>query len=82
MEKTNKSLKENQKKAIKQVKETIQDLKIKIEVIKHKPREFWIWKIWADEQELQRSIANKMQEMEERISGAEDTVEEIDSLVK
>ena len=54
MEETNKSLKENQEKAIKQVKETVQNLKTEIEAIKnHKPREIWKWKIWVNDQELQ-----------------------------
>ena len=31
---------------------------------------------------METSITNRMQEIEERISGVEDTIEEIDSLVK
>ena len=56
LEGINKSLKENQEKAIKQVKKTVQDLKIEIKVIKHKLRELWKRKIWVNEQELQRQV--------------------------
>ena len=54
MEKINKSLKENQKETIKQVKQMFQDLNTEIEAIKnHKLRKFWIWKIWVNKRELQ-----------------------------
>ena len=46
-EEINKFLKENQEKAIKQVKEIVPDLKTEIESIKnkHKPKEIWRQKI-------------------------------------
>ena len=43
---------------------------------------FWKWKIWVSEQELENTITNRIQKMEERISGTEDMIEEIDSSVK
>ena len=60
LEKNNESLKEtqgNKGKKIKLVKQTVQDLNTEIEVIKkHKLREFWIWKIWVNEQKLWRQV--------------------------
>ena len=66
------------------MKETIQDLKTEIETIKKKQAE------GIKETEIMRkqsgtanaSINSRIQEMEERISSAEDTIEEIDSSMK
>ena len=85
LEDINKSLKENQEKAMKHMKETIQDLKTEIDTIKKTQAEGII------ETEIMRkltgttnaSMNSRMQEMEERISSTEDTIEEIkDSSVK
>ena len=60
LEEINKSLKdtqENQEKVIKQVMETVQDLKRKMQLIKKtQTRDGWIWKIWVKKQELQRQV--------------------------
>ena len=84
LEDISKSLKENQEKEIKHIKETIQDLKTEIETIKKTQAEGII------ETEIMRkrsgtthaSLKSRTQEMEERISSAEDTIEEIDLPVK
>jgi predicted nucleic acid-binding Zn-ribbon protein len=79
-EKTQKSLKELQENTTKQVKElnkTIQDLKMEIETIKKSQRET----ILETENLGKRSgvidagITNRIQEIEERISSVEDTIE-------
>jgi hypothetical protein len=63
---------------------TIQDLKLKIESI----NKMWSEVILEMENPGKRTkttetgINNRMQEMEERISGIEDKIEEIDTLVK
>ncbi|KAL6093181.1 hypothetical protein STEG23_008035 [Scotinomys teguina] len=86
-EKTNKKLEENkesQEKAIKQMKETVQDLKIEIETIKKTQSEgrLEIENLTKGTGTTDTSITNRMQEMEQRISDAEDTIEKIDSSVK
>ncbi|KAL6082496.1 hypothetical protein STEG23_002745 [Scotinomys teguina] len=90
-EKTNKklediieSLKESQEKAIKQVNETVQELKTEIEAIKKTQTE---GKLEMDNLSkltgtTDASITNRTQEVEDRISGIEDTIEEIDISVK
>ena len=82
MEEINKSLKENQEKAIKQMKETIQDLKTEIETIKKTETEGILemenMGKWSGT--TNASINNRIQEMEERISSVEDTLEKADSL--
>jgi hypothetical protein len=86
-EETQKSLKELQENTIKEAKEmnkTIQDLKMEIETMKKIQRET------ALELEnpgkipgvIDASITNRIQEIEVRISGAEDTIENIDTKVK
>jgi polyribonucleotide nucleotidyltransferase len=67
-EETQKSLKELQENTTKQVKELnkiIEDLKMEIEIIKKSQRETT----------LDASITKRIQEIEERISGAEDIIE-------
>jgi predicted nucleic acid-binding Zn-ribbon protein len=83
----NNSLKEIQENTSKQVKEsnkTIQNLKMEVETIKKSQRETIL-----DIENLERksgaidaSITNRMQEIEERISGAEDTIENIETTTK
>ena len=51
---------ENKTKSIKldflrKLKRMLQDLKTEIEA-KHKPRKLWTWKIWVNEQKLQREL--------------------------
>jgi uncharacterized coiled-coil protein SlyX len=71
-------------KQVKELNKTIHDLKIEIETIKKAQRE----KSLEIENLGQRSgliyvnITNRIQEIEERISGAENTIENIDKIVK
>jgi hypothetical protein len=84
---TQKSLKELQENTIKQAKErtkTIQGLKMEIETIKKSQT-----KTTLEEENLGKrsgvidaSITNRIQEIEESSSGAEDTIENIDTTVK
>uniref|UniRef100_M0RAW8 Uncharacterized protein n=1 Tax=Rattus norvegicus TaxID=10116 RepID=M0RAW8_RAT len=79
-EETQKSLKEFQENTIKQLKE----LKMEIEAIKkeHKETTLDIEKQKKRQGAVDTSFTNRIQEMEERISGAEDSIEIIDSTVK
>ena len=84
---TQKSLKELQGNTIKQVKEmnkTIQDLKMEIKRIKKSQREttLEIENLEKRSRAIDASITNRIQKIEERMSGAEDTIEKIDRTVK
>ena len=86
-EETQKSLQELQENTIKQAKErnkTIQDLKMELETIKKSQREttLELENLGKRSGVIDASIANGIQEIEERISGAEDTIENIDTTVK
>jgi chromosome segregation ATPase len=86
-EETQKSLKELQKNTTKQVKElkkTIQDLKMEIDTIMQSRREttLEIEKLGKRSGVIDASITNRLQDIEVRISGAEDTIENIDTTVK
>jgi uncharacterized coiled-coil protein SlyX len=86
-EETQKSLKELQENTIKQVKErnkTIQDLKLELETIKKSQRETTLELENQGKRSgvIDASITNRIQELEERISGAEDTIENMDTTVK
>ena len=86
MKEINKSLKENQEKAIKQVKEMIQDLKTKTETIR-KTQTKGILEIEnmgksSEAKKKNASVNNIIQENEERISSVEVMIEEIDVSVK
>ena len=61
---------------------TIQDLKI--ETIKKSQKEttLEVENLGKASGVIDRSITNRIQEIEERISGAEDTIENIDTTVK
>jgi predicted nucleic acid-binding Zn-ribbon protein len=69
---------------VKELNKTIQDLKMEIETIKRSQMETTLEienlpkKLGA----IDASITNRIQEIEERISGAEDTIENIDTTVK
>jgi len=83
-EERQKSLKELQENTTKQVKElikTIQDLKIKIDTIKKSQRKTTL-EIGKRSEVIEANITNRIQKIEERISGAEDTIENIDTTVK
>jgi SMC interacting uncharacterized protein involved in chromosome segregation len=80
-------LKELQENTIKQVKElnkTIQDLKMEIETIQKSQREraLELENIGKRSGVIDASITNSKQVIEERISSAEDTIENIDKTVK
>ena len=83
MEEINNSLKENEEKAVKQVKEMIQDSKIKIETIKKTQTKGNFGNVKYGKMIRSHKCKHKqlIQDMEERISSAEDTIEEIDSFV-
>lgn len=73
-EEIHKSLKENQEKANKQVKETIQVFKTKIKTIKNTQTEGILE---TDYEKMNHKYKHKqqIQEMEERISSTEETIE-------
>jgi hypothetical protein len=86
-EETQKSLKELWENTIKQVKgmnKTTQDLKMELETIKKSQREttLKLENIGKISGVIDASITNRIQEIEERISGAEDTIENIDTTRK
>jgi hypothetical protein len=86
-EETQKSLKELQENTTRQGKElntTIHDLKIEIETIKKSQREttLVIENLGKRSVVIDGSITNTIQEIEEKILGAEDTIENIDTTVK
>jgi chromosome segregation ATPase len=87
IEETQKSFKELQENTIKQVKEmnkTIQDLKMDIETIKTSQKEttLELENLGKRAGVIDASITNRIQEIEERISGVEYTIENIDTTVK
>ena len=64
--------------------ETILDLKREVDIIKKTQSEAMleIETLGNKSGTIDASISNRIQEMEERISGAEDTIENIDKTVK
>jgi predicted nucleic acid-binding Zn-ribbon protein len=69
---------------VKEQNKTIQDLKMEIETIK-KPQSqttLEIENLGKRPGVIDASIPNRIQEIEERISGAENTIENIDTTVK
>jgi chromosome segregation ATPase len=86
-EETQKFLKDVQEITTKQVKElnkTIQDLKMEIETIQKSQRErnLEIENLGKRSGDIDASITNRIQEIEERISGVEDSIENIDTTIK
>jgi predicted nucleic acid-binding Zn-ribbon protein len=69
---------------VKELNKTIQDLKIGIETVKKSQREttLAIENLGKRSGVIDGSITNRIQEIEERISGAEDTIQNIDTTVK
>jgi ElaB/YqjD/DUF883 family membrane-anchored ribosome-binding protein len=85
-EEAQKSLKELQEKMPKQVMElnkTIQDLKREVDTIKKTQREtpLEIESLGKRSGTTDANISNKIQEREERISGAEDSIENISTII-
>ena len=86
-EKTQKSLKESQENTTKRVKKlnkTTQDLKMEVETIKKSQREttLEIEILGKKSGTIDVSISNRIQEIEERISGAEGSIENMDAKIK
>jgi uncharacterized coiled-coil protein SlyX len=77
-------LQENTSKQVKELNKTIQDLKMVVETIKKSQREttLEIENLGKKSEAINASITNRIQEIEERISGAEDTIENIDTTIK
>ena len=69
---------------MKELNKTIQDLKTEIKSIKKSQREttLEIGNLRKRSGVIDSSITNRIEEMEERISGVEDTTEDIDTIVK
>jgi predicted nucleic acid-binding Zn-ribbon protein len=83
-EETQKSLKEleeNTTKQVKELNENIQDLKMEVETIKKTQREttLEIEILGKKSGAIDSSITDRIQEIEERISGAEDYIENMDT---
>jgi hypothetical protein len=70
-------LQENTTKQVKELNKTIQDLKMEVETIKKSQREtiLGIENLGKISGAIDASITNRIQEIEVRISGAEDTIE-------
>ena len=86
-EETKKFLKELQENTIKQEKEiskSIQDLKMEIETVKKSQREIALEleNLGKRSGVIDASITNRIQEIEEKISGTEDIIANIDTTVK
>jgi chromosome segregation ATPase len=86
-EETQKSLKvlqENTTKQVMELNKTIQDLKMEVETIKKPPREttLEIEPLGKKSGTIDGSISNRIQEMEERTSGAEDSIASMDTTIK
>jgi len=77
IQKSLKELQENINKQVKELNKTIQDLKIEIETIKKSQRETTLEKENLGKRSgvIDSSITNRIQETEERISGAENTID-------
>ena len=69
---------------MKELSKTIQNLNIEIETIKKSERETTpeVENLGKRSGVIDASITNRIQEIEERISGAEDTIENIHTTVK
>ena len=67
-----------------ELNKTIQDLKTEVETIKKTQREttLEIETLGKKSGTIYASISNRIQEMEERISGAEDSIENIGTTIK
>ena len=79
-----KEIQENTSKQEKKLNKNIKNLKMEVETIKKSQRETTkeIEILGKKSGTIDVSISNRIQEMEERISGAEDSIENIDTTVK
>ena len=66
-----------------ELNKTVQDLKIEIETIRKTQREtiLEIENLGKKSGTMDASISNRIQEMEERFSGAEDSIEKMDTTI-
>jgi predicted nucleic acid-binding Zn-ribbon protein len=69
---------------VKELNKTIQDLKMEVETIKKSQIETTldIENLGKKSGAIDGSITNRIQEIEERISGAKDNIENIDTTIK
>jgi predicted nucleic acid-binding Zn-ribbon protein len=69
---------------LKELNKTIQDLKLELETIKKSQREttLEIKALGKKSGAIDASISNRIQQMEERISGAEDSIGNVDTIIK
>jgi chromosome segregation ATPase len=79
-----KELQENVSKLVKELNKTIRDLKMEIETMKKSQREtaLELENLGKRSGVIDASITNRIEEIAERISGAEDTIENIDTKVE
>jgi hypothetical protein len=83
-QKSLKELKENTTKQVMELNKTIQDLKMEVETIKKIQREttLEIEILGRKSGTKDVSISSTIQEMEQRLSGAEDSIENMDTTIK
>jgi predicted nucleic acid-binding Zn-ribbon protein len=69
---------------VRELNKTIQDLKMEVETIKKPQRETTLEIEFLGNKSgtIDASISNRIQEMEERISAVEDSIENIDTTIK
>jgi chromosome segregation ATPase len=79
-----KEILENTSKQVKELNKTTENLKIEVKTIKKSQREttLEIENLGKKSGAIDASIRNRIQEIEERISGAEDTIENMDTTIK
>jgi chromosome segregation ATPase len=79
-----KEIPENTDKQVKELNKTIQDLKMEIKTIKKSQTETTLELEHLGKRSgiIDTSITNRIQEIEERISGAKDSIENIGTIVK
>jgi chromosome segregation ATPase len=84
IQKSLKELQENTTKQMMELNKTIQDLKMEVETIKKTQKEttLEIENLGKRSGTIDSSICNRIQEMEERISDAEDSIENMDTTTK
>ena len=84
IQKSLKELQENTTKQVMNLNKTIQDLKMEVETIKKTQSEttLEIETLGKKSGNIDTSISNRIQEMEERISGAEDSIGNMDTTKK
>jgi uncharacterized protein YlxW (UPF0749 family) len=79
-----KEVQENTSKLVKELNKTTQDLKMEVETLKKPQREttLEIENLGKKSGAIDASITNRIQKVKERISGAEVTIENIDTTIK